>query len=103
MFCPTSSCAPPSANAAKNFGRRNTAQRSPKTKETTTPPTPTSEPTNEYLRNILRFVSSPERKRSITEASVAIPYSAGEVASNTTPVSFAISRSAAPWNSPLAK
>ncbi len=50
-----------------------TAHRSPKRKENTTPPIPTSEPANAYLRNILRFVSMPERNRSTTDAMVQIP------------------------------
>ena len=58
------------------------------------------EPTNEYLRNILRFVSSPDRNRSMTEAKVAIPYKAGDVASNMCPVSANMRLSSAPWKSP---
>ena len=57
----------------KNFGSRYTAHRSPNKKLKITPPRPTSDPTNEYFRNILRFVSSPERKRRMIDARVAIP------------------------------
>ncbi len=64
---------PSAANCAKNLGNSHTAHTSPKMKLTTTPPTPTIEPTKEYLRNILRLVSSPERKRRMIEARVAMP------------------------------
>ena len=59
--------------SGKKCGSRYTAQRSPKRKLNTTPPIPTIDPTNEYLMNIFRFVSRPERKRSMMDARVAMP------------------------------
>jgi hypothetical protein len=61
------------------------------------------EPTNEYLKNILRFVSRPERNSNMIEARVAMPYSAGEVASIIRPSLAMSARRLAPWKRPPAK
>ena len=87
-------------NLSKNSGSRYTAQRLPSTKEPTTPPIPTMSPTKEYLRKRRRFVSRPERKRRMMEASVAKPYSSGVVAAYMTPSFAESARREAPWKRP---
>ena len=47
---------------------------SPNTKEKSTPPSPTTLPTTEYLKNMRRSVSSPDMNSRTMEPRVAIPY-----------------------------
>ena len=61
------------SSVSPSHGSGMDAHQLPRRNETTTPPTPIISPANEYLRNILKLVSTPDRNKSTTEAIVHIP------------------------------